>query len=305
MALLHLRRTISSRNSFLFLLRSSTSFTKARTFSNTTTLFSPYLLSNSVSHKLPSATLPSFDFLKHSRRGFGKGKNKSRSDILGLCSFWVLLNLRQTILLCTSRIALVKVEDDSAGGTVESVDIGPTVKATAKSQMDAAVVALSRELQKLRTGRASAGMLDHIIVETDGVKLPLNRSAVVSVMDAKTLSVNPYDPNTLKQLENAIVSSPLGLNPQRDGDRLIAVIPPLTKEHTQAMCKVVAKSCEDCRQSIRRARQKAMDTVKKAGSSFAKDDAKKLEKEIEEMTKKFVKSAEDMCNTKEKEIKTG
>lgn len=273
MALLHLRRTISSRNSFLFLLRSSTSFTKARTFSNTTTLFSPHLLSNSVSHKLPSATLPSFDFLKQSRRGFAKGKNKSK--------------------------------DDSAGGTVESVDIGPAVKATAKSQMDAAVVALSRELQKLRTGRASAGMLDHIIVETDGVKLPLNRSAVVSVMDAKTLSVNPYDPNTLKQLENAIVSSPLGLNPQRDGDRLIAVIPPLTKEHTQAMCKVVAKSCEDCRQSIRRARQKAMDTVKKAGSSFAKDDAKKLEKEIEEMTKKFVKSAEDMCNQKEKEIKTG
>ncbi|KAJ6949312.1 ribosome-recycling factor [Populus alba x Populus x berolinensis] len=273
MALLHLRRTISSRNSFLFLLRSSTSFTKARTFSNTTTLFSPHLLSNSVSHKLPSATLPSFDFLKQSRRGFAKGKNKSK--------------------------------DDSAGGTVESVDIGPTVKATANSQMDAAVVALSRELQKLRTGRASAGMLDHIIVETDGVKLPLNRSAVVSVMDAKTLSVNPYDPNTLKQLENAIVSSPLGLNPQRDGDRLIAVIPPLTKEHTQAMCKVVAKSCEDCRQSIRRARQKAMDTVKKAGSSFAKDDAKKLEKEIEEMTKKFVKSAEDMCNQKEKEIKTG
>lgn len=273
MALLHLRRTISSRNSFLFLLRSSTSFTKARTFSNTTTLFSPHLLSNSVSHKLPSATLPSFDFLKQSRRGFAKGKNKSK--------------------------------DDSAGGTVESVDIGPIVKATAKSQMDAAVVALSRELQKLRTGRASAGMLDHIIVETDGVKLPLNRSAVVSVMDAKTLSVNPYDPNTLKQLENAIVSSPLGLNPQRDGDRLIAVIPPLTKEHTQAMCKVVAKSCEDCRQSIRRARQKAMDTVKKAGSSFAKDDAKKLEKEIEEMTKKFVKSAEDMCNQKEKEIKTG
>ncbi|KAJ6751473.1 hypothetical protein OIU85_001955 [Salix viminalis] len=246
MALLQLRRASSSRNSFLFLLRSSTSFTEARSFTTTTaTLFSPHLLSNSVSQKLPSATLPSFDFLKQSRRGFAKGKNKSK--------------------------------DDSAG------------------------VALSRELQKLRTGRASAGMLDHIIVETDGVKLPLNRLAVVSVMDAKTLSVNPYDPN----LENSIVSSPLGLNPQRDGDRLIAAIPPLTKEHTQAMCKVVAKSCEDCRQSIRRARQKAMDTVKKAGSSFPKDEAKKLEKEIEELTKKFVKSAEDMCNKKEKEIKTG
>ncbi|CAK7328276.1 unnamed protein product [Dovyalis caffra] len=199
----------------------------------------------------------------------------------------------------------MQLKDDSAGGTVELVDIGPTVKAAANSQMDAAVVALSRDLQKLRSGRASAGMLDHIIVETNGVKLPLNRLAVVSVMDAKTLSVNPYDPNTLKQLENAIVSSPLGLNPKADGERLIASIPPLTKEHVQAMCKVVAKSCEDVKQSVRRARQKAMDTIKKAGSSFPKDDAKKLEKEIDEMTKKFVKSVEDMCKKKENEIKAG
>ncbi|KAJ6298740.1 hypothetical protein OIU76_019823 [Salix suchowensis] len=81
MALLQLRRASSCRNSFLFLLRSSTSFTEARSFTTTTaTLFSPHLLSNSVSQKLPSATLPSFDFLKQSRRGFAKGKNKSKDD---------------------------------------------------------------------------------------------------------------------------------------------------------------------------------------------------------------------------------
>ncbi|KAF8399915.1 hypothetical protein HHK36_015785 [Tetracentron sinense] len=197
-------------------------------------------------------------------------------------------------------------EDDAAANTIEVMpDIGPTVKAAALSQMEAATVALSRELSKLRTGRASAGMLDHIIVETSGVKMPLSRVAVVSVLDSKTLSVTPYDPNALKELEHAIVSSPLGLNPTVEGQRLIAVIPPLTKEHIQAICKVVTKSCEDVKQSIRRARQKALDTVKKAGSSIPKDDAKRLEKEVDEVTKKFVKSAEDMCKAKEKEIAEG
>ncbi|PPS11257.1 hypothetical protein GOBAR_AA09383 [Gossypium barbadense] len=223
------------------------------------------------------------------------------------------------------------MEDDSGGSTMElAPDIGPSVKASAASQMDAAIVALSRELAKLRTGRASAGMLDHIIVETDGVKMQLNHLAVVSVIDSKTLSVNPYDPNTLKALESAIISSPLGLNPKVDGQRLIAPIPPLTKEHMQAMCKVVAKSSEDVKQSIRRARQKvlilnaksllmeegspsygldvrtmALDTIKKAGSSFPKDEAKRFEKEIDELTKKFVKSADELCKAKEKEITQG
>lgn len=214
---------------------------------------------------------PAFDFLRDSRRGFAKGK---------------------------------KSKDDAGGGTLEVVpDIGPSVRAGCSSQMDAAVVALSRELMKLRTGRASPGMLDHIIVETGGMKMQLNHLALVSVLDSKTLSINPYDPSTLKELEKAIVSSPLGLNPKADGDRLVAAVPALTKEHIQAMCKVVSKSCEDVKQSIRRARQKGLDTIKKA--SLPKDEAKRLEKEVDELAKKFVKSAEDMCKAKEKEITQG
>ncbi|XP_020205763.1 uncharacterized protein LOC109790929 isoform X2 [Cajanus cajan] len=176
-----------------------------------------------------------------------------------------------------------KSKDEGGVGTIEvPPNVGPTIKANAVSQMEAAMAALSAELSKLRTGRASPGMLDHIIVETSGLKMPLNRVAVVSVLDPKTLSVNPYDPETLKQLENAIVSSPLGLNPKSDGERLIAVIPPLTKEHMQAMTKLVSKSCEDARQSIRRARQK-----------------------VDDLTKKFIKTAEDVCKAKEKEISQG
>ncbi|CAO2820222.1 unnamed protein product [Amaranthus hypochondriacus] len=216
-------------------------------------------------------TFPSTHFLYQCRRSFAKGR-KSKAD-----------------------------DDANASQVVE--DIAPVVKSTAISQMEAALEALSRDLTKLRTGRASTGMLDHIIVETSGVKMNLNRLALVTIVDSKTLSITPYDPQTIKELEKAIVSSPLGLNPKPDGDRLVAVIPPLTKEHIQAMCKVVSKSSEEVKQSVRRARQKALDTIKKAG--YPKDSAKRLEKEIDELTKKFVKSAEDICKAKEKEISSG
>nr|AKM76787.1 ribosome recycling factor [Melianthus villosus] len=259
----YLRRTFSYRNTLLSL----------RSFSFHDRHFSRVVCSptNFCIHDTPKPYfVPPVDFFVQTRRGFAKGK---------------------------------KTKADSAESTVVVPNIGPTVKATAVSQMEASIDSLSRELSKLRTGRASAGMLDHIIVESGGVKMPLNRLAVVSVLDPKTLSVNPYDPNAIKELESAIVSSPLGLNPRVDGQRLIAAIPALTKEHIKAMCKVVAKSSEDVKQSIRRARQKALDTVKKAG--FPKDDAKRMEKEVDELTKKFVKSAEDMCKAKEKEISEG
>lgn len=184
---------------------------------------------------------------------------------------------------------------------MQVLDMEP-VKSTALSQMEDAITALSRELSKLRTGRASAGMLDHIVVETNGVRMSLNHVAVVSVLDPKTLSVTPYDSSALKSIERAIISSPLGLNPTTDGDRLIALIPPLTKENIQALSKVVTKSAEVVKQSIRRARQKALDSIKKASSSLPKDNIKRLEKEIDEMTKRFTKSADDMCKEKEKEI---
>jgi len=106
----------------------------------------------------------------------------------------------------------------------------------------------------------------------------------------------------MKSIEHAIISSPLGINPTPDGNRIIAAIPPLTKENIQALCKVVTKSAEDFKQSIRRARQKALDTIKKSASSMPKDDVKRIEKEVEELTKKFIKSADDMCKAKEKEI---
>uniref|UniRef100_I1MIN6 Ribosome-recycling factor, chloroplastic n=1 Tax=Glycine max TaxID=3847 RepID=I1MIN6_SOYBN len=192
-------------------------------------------------------------------------------------------------------IGLYVLEDEGGVGTIEvPPNVGPTIKANAVSQMEAAMAALAipSEQATYRKGipRSSVSldrMLDHIIVETSGLKMPLNWLVVVFVLDQKTL-----------QRECHIVSSPLGLNPKSDGERLIAVILPLTKEHIQAMTKLVAKSCEDASQSIRRAQQKAMDAIKKLYSSLPKDDIKRLEKEVDDLTKKISKTAEDVCKVK-------
>ncbi|KAB2614075.1 ribosome-recycling factor [Pyrus ussuriensis x Pyrus communis] len=197
-------------------------------------------------------------------------------------------------------------EDESAASTVEILpNMGPTIKANATSHMEAAIAALTAELSKLRTGRAAPGMLDHIIVETGGVKLPLHQIAAVSVIDSKTLSINPFDSTAISSLETAIVESPLGLNPKVDGDRLIA-----------AFCKVVTKSSEDGKQSIRRTRQKfgrfaaqlnrfLVSFTGNGYENYPKDELKRWEKEVDELTKKFVKTAVDLCKAKEKEISSG
>ncbi|CAA2972216.1 Ribosome recycling factor [Olea europaea subsp. europaea] len=282
-----LRRALISYRHISFALRTS-SLQSHRYLS--------YLISTSPCNTHQSAIISSFlnapatNFLLFgSRRGFAKGRKQPIKE--------------------------QDEDEEELEDTEEDANLGANVKAASISQMESAVDALSRELAKLRTGRASAGMLDHIMVEHFGIKTPLNRMAVVSVLDPKTLSVTPYDPNALKELEKAIISSPLGLNPNADNQRLIVPIPPMTKEHIQAVCRVVAKSSEDVKQSIRRARQKSLDTIKKAvpkkkdkdkaGSSISADDAKRLEKEIDDLTKKFIKTAEDMCKAKEKEITVG
>ncbi|VFQ95318.1 unnamed protein product [Cuscuta campestris] len=277
-----MRRALISYRNVSIILRSSTS--QARHFAYLVDGTSASLLRRTATSGATSY-FPATNSLLRSCRGFAKGRKNLREDV------------------------------DCNESTAELVNVGPSIKATAISQMEAAIDSLSRDLTKLRTGRASTGMLDHIVVESDGVSLPLSRMAAVSVLDSKTLSVTPYDPNTLKSLEKAIISSPLGLNPKVDGERLVVLIPPLTKEHMQAVCKVVGKSSEDVKQSVRRARQKALDTLKKytpkkkdkdkSGSTFSADDAKRLEKEIDDLTKKFIKSAEDICKAKEKEITSG
>lgn len=186
------------------------------------------------------------------------------------------------------------------GGSQMLASPGPSGKETATRLMEAALNALSLELSKLRTGRASPGMLDHVNVTSHGVLTPLSHVAAVSVSSLETLTVMPYDASTVKEVEKAIRNSPLKLNPVEEGEVLRVPIPKLTKEHMQTMSKLVGKAGETAKLSVRRARKDAMDIIAKGG--FSKDEVKRHEKEVEEVTKKYVKSVEEACKSKEKEI---
>lgn len=257
-----LRRPLSTRNIGLLLQRLSPHS------SHVSHICPPYNFNNNPStRRAPTITIN--DFVKDSRRSFLKGG---------------------------------KTKDEDAKTAVEVVpSIGLTLKAIAIAQFEAAISPLSQEVSKLPTGRVSAGMLDNIIVETGGLKMPLRRVAVVSVIDSRTLSITPYDPKSLKEVEKAITSSSLGLNLRLRDQRLIADILPLTKEHLQ----VVIKSCADVKLNIRRVRHKALDAIKNAGPDLPKGRRKELIEEVDELTKKFVKSAEHMCKAKERELAAG
>ncbi|KAG0553569.1 hypothetical protein KC19_12G021600 [Ceratodon purpureus] len=191
-----------------------------------------------------------------------------------------------------------KARDD--GGSQMLANSGPSAKETATRLMEAALNALSVELSKLRTGRASPGMLDHVNVMAHGVQTPLSHVAAVSVSSLETLTVMPYESSMVKEVEKAIRNSPLKLNPMEEGEVLRVPIPKLTKEHIQTMSKLVGKAGETAKLSVRRARKDAMDIIAKGG--FSKDEVKRSEKEVEEVTKKYVKAVEDSCKSKEKEI---
>eukprot|EP00250_Pteridium_aquilinum_P020282 c24767_g1_i6 orf=568-1326(-) len=171
-----------------------------------------------------------------------------------------------------------KGDDDSS---TSFVDVYPSVKDNAVNQMEAGLESLSRELSKLRTGRVSAGMLDHVtVVDNNGIRSPLTHIAAVTVMDNEKLRVTPFDSSIVKCIESGIRSSPLKLNPTADGENITVLVPKPTKEYIETMLKVVGKAAETAKMSIRRARQTAMDAIKKSTGNISKDDIKRREKEV-------------------------
>ncbi|GLU02216.1 hypothetical protein SLE2022_194760 [Rubroshorea leprosula] len=226
-----------------------------------------------------AAASPGFDFLRDSRRGFAKGKTSKDDSGTGRRKLGVFLGERKPEFFLDKR---------------------SVAKCLCVVSMEEARVALWREFKNLRTGRASPEMLHHIIVEFEDTKNKFYHLANVSVIDSKTLSIDPFDPEKIKAIEKAIVSSSLGLNPKVDGDRLIAAIQPFTKEDVQATRKELSKCCKDAKQILRRARRKVLDKMKKAMSE--KDTAELVRKEIDERFKEYVTWVEDKCKAKGKEI---
>ena len=168
-------------------------------------------------------------------------------------------------------------------------------------RMHAAHDNLAKELGGLRTGRASASLLDSVQVEVYGTKMPLNQCASVAVPEARMLTVQVWDANNAKAVEKAISSAGLGLNPQPSGSLIRVPLPGLTEERRVELAKIAAKYAEHARVCVRNIRREGMDMAKK--SKLSEDETKKNEEKIQKMTDSWIKKIDESLAHKETEIK--
>ena len=171
-------------------------------------------------------------------------------------------------------------------------------------RMEKALDHLADEFGAVRAGRANAKVLDRITVEYYGSETPLNGVATISTPDARTLVIQPWDSSLLKEIQKAIQSSELGINPQNDGKVIRLVFPQLTEERRKELTKQVKKYAEDAKVAMRNIRRDGMDYIKKLkkNNEITEDDQKKAEKDLQDMLDKFIKKVDDACAAKEKEL---
>ena len=171
-------------------------------------------------------------------------------------------------------------------------------------RMGKAVDHLQEEFGAVRAGRANAKVLDRISVEYYGSETPLNGVATISSPDARTLVISPWDTKLLKDIQKAIQSSDLGINPQNDGRVIRLVFPQLTEERRKDLTKQVKKYGEEGKVAVRNIRRDAMDEIKKLvkKSEITEDDQKKAEKDLQDLLDKMIKKADDALAVKEKEL---
>jgi ribosome recycling factor len=170
--------------------------------------------------------------------------------------------------------------------------------------MKKAVDSFKRDLQKIRTGRANTAMLDGIKVDYYGTPTPVNQVATVQVVDARLITVKPWEKTMIPVIDKAIRASDLGINPVADSELVRLPIPPLTQERRKELAKVVSKQTEEARVAVRSARRDAMDMIKDAEKEkqISEDERKKGEKNVQDLTDKYIAQVEDIAKTKEKEI---
>ncbi|MEO8457873.1 MAG: ribosome recycling factor [Chloroflexota bacterium] len=176
----------------------------------------------------------------------------------------------------------------------------------AKSRMQKAIEALRGELQTVRTGRASTGLVEHMRVEYYGTPTPLQQLATLSTPDAKLIVITPYDKTALGAIEKAIQKSDLGLTPSNDGNVVRLSIPPLTEERRKELAKHIRKRVEDARVAVRNVRRDVHDQLRKLehDHSISQDDLKRSETELQKLTDDNVKQVDDLGAEKEQEVLT-
>ena len=171
-------------------------------------------------------------------------------------------------------------------------------------KMDKSLVHLAEEFDAVRAGRANPKVLDRITVEYYGTETPLNGVATISSPDARSLVIQPWDTSLLKEIQKAILSSELGINPQNDGKVIRLIFPQLTEERRKELTKQVKKYAEDAKVAMRNIRRDGMDYVKKLkkDSAITEDEQKKAEKDLQDMLDKFTKKVDEALAAKEKEL---
>ncbi len=174
----------------------------------------------------------------------------------------------------------------------------------AKEAMEKSLRSLRAEVQKIRTGRANASLLDGIQVDYFGAATPLNQLANLTVPDARLIVISPFDKSVIQAVEKAIQTSNLGLTPNNDGKVVRIPIPPLTEERRKELVKHLGRIAEDHKVGVREARRDALSLLKdlESDGSLSQDDKRREEKRIQLLTDDMVKEIESIADQKEKEV---
>ena len=173
-----------------------------------------------------------------------------------------------------------------------------------EEKMNKTVAVLERDYKSIRAGRANVSVLDRITVDYYGCQTPIQQMAAVSVPEPRILMIQPWDATTLKDIEKAILTSDIGINPQNDGRVIRLSFPPLTEERRKDIVKEVRKTAEENKVAIRNTRRDAIEKLKalKKANTITEDDVADGEKKIQNLTDKFCKEIDDLAALKEKEI---
>jgi ribosome recycling factor len=174
----------------------------------------------------------------------------------------------------------------------------------AKRRMEGAGKALAGEFASVRTGRASAALLDRVTVEAYGTRTPLNQLAGINTPDARLITVQPYDPSILGSIEKALMESDIGLNPNNDGRIIRLPVPMLTEERRKEMVRLVHKMAEEARIAVRNVRKDVLNEFKREekDGEISRDERARAEVEVQKLTDAEVKVIDDLLARKEAEI---
>ena len=180
------------------------------------------------------------------------------------------------------------------------------VKKNAETKMTKSVDSLKTDLSKVRTGRANTGILDYVQVDYYGNPTPINQVANITLIDGRTISVQPWEKKMVSAVEKAIRDSDLGLNPSSVGDIIRVPMPPLSEERRKEMVKLVKNEGEDAKIAVRNIRREANEALKKMvkEKECSEDDERRAQDDVQKLTDKYVQQIDKLLAEKEKEVMT-